>query len=64
MRKGLASKTRALITRVENGDAHAAFDLARLYRPDDINDFVDFVCPGRALRPELFRRPCRCLPRL
>lgn len=44
----LPVKTRNLIDRIESGDREAAYDLARLYRPDDITDLVEFVSPGLA----------------
>lgn len=52
------SKTLELIERVEAGDREAAFDLARLYRPDSTDDFVRFVVPDRIPPPWLFDALC------
>lgn len=48
------AKTAALIERVEHGDRGAALTLAELYRPDDIEDFVEFVCPHKHISAWLF----------
>lgn len=43
-----------LVERIEAGDREAAYDLARLYRPDNVDDFVQFVCPDHPPAPWLF----------
>lgn len=48
------AKTRKLMDRIEAGDREAAFDLARLYRPDDLTDLVRFVWPDGAPPTTLF----------
>lgn len=48
------SKTTRLFDRIEAGDREAAFDLARLYRPENLTDFLDFVCPSRTPTTRLF----------
>lgn len=47
-------ETRRLLERVERGDREAAYDLARLLRPDDLADLIGYVCPDAPPRPDLF----------
>lgn len=47
-------KTRDLLSRVEAGDREAAFDLARLLRPDTLTELVEFVSPLCPPTPALF----------
>lgn len=50
----LPNKTRNLLDRIEHGDRLAAYDLARLYRPDDITDLIELVCPDRQVPSRVF----------
>lgn len=50
----LAIKTLELIERVEAGDREAAFDLAQLYKPDSVRDFVEFVATNGAVTAGMF----------
>ena len=50
----LPTKTVRLFDRIEHGDLEAAYELARLYRPDDATDFIRFVCPTGPPTTRLF----------
>ena len=47
----LPSRTLELLDRVERGDREASYDLARIYRPADLTEFVTFVWTDETTGP-------------
>jgi hypothetical protein len=45
------SRTLELLDRVEQGDREAAYDLVRLFRPQDLTEFVTFVWTDETMGP-------------
>ena len=44
----------ALLNRCEKGDREAAYDLARVLRPQSVTELVEFVWPEHPPTPEMF----------